>query len=179
MTEAGHRSRATTHLDRPQTGQYIILMYSPPNPNAYNQTVWAIVRQIPRGQVSTYGQIASMIPPPPAVDELQYRRLGARWVGSAMHTLPSGSDVPWQRVINSKGQISARTRNEGHREQRILLEAENVSFDNEGNEGRVDFALVGWQGPEPDWLSQHGLRPPKTLTKPATKKSDAQQPRLL
>ena len=36
---------------------------SPPNPQAFNQQVWALVRQIPAGQVATYGQISLMLPP--------------------------------------------------------------------------------------------------------------------
>lgn len=39
-------------------------MLTPPDPEAYSRIVWDIVRQIPSGAVSTYGQIASMIPPP-------------------------------------------------------------------------------------------------------------------
>jgi len=39
---------------------------SPPNPQAYNEQVWNLVRQIPFGKVATYGQIAKMIPPPRA-----------------------------------------------------------------------------------------------------------------
>ena len=79
---------------------------SPPDPTAFNALVWEIVQQIPPGYVSAYGQIASMIPPPSGVDPLQYARLGAIWVGYAMHAVPEGSAVPWHRVINSQGQIS-------------------------------------------------------------------------
>jgi methylated-DNA-protein-cysteine methyltransferase-like protein len=53
-------------------------------------------------------------------------------------------DVPWQRVLNSKGEISLRA---GAAEQRRLLEAEGVVFD---DKGRVDLARFGWQGPEAD-----------------------------
>ena len=146
-------------------------MYSPPDPASYNRLVWEIVRQIPEGCVSTYGQIASMIPPPEGVDERQYRRLGARWVGGAMYAIPPGSDVPWQRVINSKGEISIRAGTDGHIEQRLLLEAEGVRFD---AKGRVDFQIVGWDGPGADWLAERRLLPPRPLRKPP----DEGQPRL-
>lgn len=122
--------------------------------------VWDIVRQIPPGQVSTYGQVASVMSPPAGVDPLEYARLGARWVGSAMHAVPSGSDVPWQRVINSKGEISPRRRSEGHVQQRYLLEAEGVTFD---AKGRTSFDIHGWDGPPAEWLEAHGLVPPKPL----------------
>jgi methylated-DNA-protein-cysteine methyltransferase-like protein len=49
-------------------------------------------------------------------------------------------DVPWQRVVNAKGEISPRP---GARRQRELLEAEGVVFD---EKGRVDFKKFGWKG---------------------------------
>lgn len=71
---------------------------SPPDAATFNALVWDIVRQIPRGRVSTYGQIAAMIPPPQGFNLRQYEAAGARWVGGAMAECPD--DVPWQRVIN-------------------------------------------------------------------------------
>lgn len=91
------------------------------------QRIYAEVRRIPRGRVSTYGGIA--------------RRLGsctARQVGYAMAALPAGSKVPWHRVINHKGEISLR---DDAVRQRALLEAEGVHFD---VRGRVDLARVAW-----------------------------------
>lgn len=115
---------------------------SPPDPIIYNNQVWEIVRQIPFGKVATYGQIAKLMPPPEGVDAKAYLSLGPRWVGSAMAKCPD--DVPWQRVINSKGEISPRP---GADEQRRLLEAEGVEFD---ARGRVDLLRFGWEaGTEP------------------------------
>lgn len=132
-------------------------MWNPPDPESYFRLVWLIVRQIPAGQVSTYGQIASMIPPPEGVLPPDYDRLGARWVGTAMNNTPSGEGIPWQRVITSQSKISPRP---GAERQRTLLEAEGVVFD---DKGRVDFEVVGWSGPEPEWLAQNGLYPPRPL----------------
>jgi methylated-DNA-protein-cysteine methyltransferase-like protein len=101
-----------------------------------------------------------MIPPPSGVDPWQYDRLGARWVGGAMHALPDGSDVPWQRVINSQGKISFPPGSPGAQEQRALLEAEGVVFD---EQDRVDFNTVGWEGPDLAWLNEHSLLSPKSL----------------
>jgi methylated-DNA-protein-cysteine methyltransferase-like protein len=107
------------------------------------QRILAIVRQIPRGRVATYGQIAwiegSCTP---------------RMVGYALAGLPDGSDVPWQRVINSQGMISPRADGSGTIEQRQRLEEEAVRFD---AEDRVDFDHFGWSGPDPAWLEAHGL----------------------
>lgn len=110
---------------------------SPPDPFIYNHQVWDIVRQIPPGKVATYGQIARLVPLPESVEERSYLSLGPRWVGSAMAKCPE--DVPWQRVINSKGEISQRP---GAEEQRRLLEDEGVEFD---NRGRIDLERFGWQ----------------------------------
>ena len=112
---------------------------SPPDPAAFNTAVWGIVRQIPRGRVSTYGRIAAMMPPPEGVNLKDYEATGARWVGSAMAACPD--DVPWQRVINSQGKISIRKGGTGHIRQRQLLEAEGVKFD---ERERVDLKRYGW-----------------------------------
>ena len=113
---------------------------SPPNQQAYYEQVWNLVRQIPRGKVAAYGQIALMIPPPMGVDFDSYKAFSPRWVGGAMAACPD--DVPWQRVINSQGKISPRPG--GAEKQRQLLEQEGVEFD---AKDRVDFKKHGWTGP--------------------------------
>ncbi len=110
---------------------------SPPDPQEFNQRVWQLVRQIPRGKVATYGQIALMLPAPDGTDFDSYRAFGPRWVGGAMAACPE--DVPWQRVINSQGKISERP---GAQKQRALLEAEGVAFVKD----RVDLKIYGWGG---------------------------------
>jgi methylated-DNA-protein-cysteine methyltransferase-like protein len=112
---------------------------SPPDPIIFNNQVWEIVRQVPAGKVSTYGQIARMIPLPPGVEEKAYRAFGPRWVGSSMAKCPE--DVPWQRVINSKGEISLRP---GAEHQRLLLEEEGVVFN---ERGKIDLKKFGWENP--------------------------------
>jgi methylated-DNA-protein-cysteine methyltransferase-like protein len=114
---------------------------SPPRRDEFNHKVWVIVRQIPQGKVSTYGQIASYISPPPGMDPKSYLAFGARWVGGAMADCPE--DVPWQRVINSKGKVSLRP-GVGGSLQRELLEAEGVVFD---EHDRIDLKRFAWMGP--------------------------------
>ena len=111
---------------------------SPPNQDAYYAQVWDLVRQIPYGKVTTYGQIAKMLPPPQGVEIEAYAAFGPRWVGGAMANCPEG--VPWQRVINSKGEISQRP---GAQRQKELLMHEGVSFN---EKGRVDMKKFGWGG---------------------------------
>jgi len=114
---------------------------SPPSVQLFNLQVWEVVRKIPAGKVATYGQVAGLITPPPEIPFERYRAFSPRWVGGAMAACPD--DVPWHRVINSQGKISPR-RFEGESNQRDLLEAEGVLFD---EHQRVDFKRFGWQGP--------------------------------
>jgi methylated-DNA-protein-cysteine methyltransferase-like protein len=96
------------------------------------ERVYAVVRRIPRGRVSTYGDVARIA-----------GMLGqARQVGWALHALDDGNDVPWQRVVNARGETSARGEPAAARVQRALLEREGVVF---GPGGRVDLAVYGWR----------------------------------
>ena len=109
-----------------------------PNPTSFYQQVWQTARQIPAGQVATYGQLSQLIPCPAGVDPNDYRAYGPRWVGNAMAACPE--DVPWQRVINAQGKISQRP---GADQQRRLLEEEGILFHND----RIDLATYQWRGP--------------------------------
>lgn len=114
----------------------------PPDPRIFNARVWEIVRQIPNGQVATYGQIAALIPPAQGMSLQDFQAFAPRWVGSAMAHCPD--DVPWQRVINAQGKISSRKEG-GEQAQRTLLEAEGVELD---ARGKIDLLKYGWKGPE-------------------------------
>ena len=97
------------------------------------EQVYQLVRQVPPGRVTSYGAIARMLGHSHA----------ARTVGWALHSLPEGSDVPWHRVINSRGHISTGGCEGGDSLQRALLEAEGVEFD---ASGKVDWERFGWAG---------------------------------
>lgn len=133
---------------------------SPHDPQGYNALVWEIVGQIPPGKVSTYGQIAAMIPPPAGMDTRRYASFSPRWVGGAMAACPEG--IPWQRVINSQGKVSLRPGG-GAQHQRQLLEAEGVEFD---ERERVNLKRFGWNGPSSEWLEARGLNKPPALASP-------------
>jgi methylated-DNA-protein-cysteine methyltransferase-like protein len=96
------------------------------------EIIYAVVKEIPFGKVATYGQIAAIVSP----------GLPARIVGYALHGLPEGSDVPWQRVINSKGQISyTATRHDHESLQQRILEQEGIKF---SSDGKIDLAKDRW-----------------------------------
>jgi len=93
--------------------------------------IYNIVSQIPRGRVATYGQIAELagIPGQP------------RRVGYALSALPKGSNVPWHRVINAKGEISLRSAPGAQGLQKKLLRQEGIVFD---KEARISLARFRW-----------------------------------
>lgn len=91
--------------------------------------VYAKVREVPPGNVVTYGQVAAALGSVRAARQVGFALAGLR-------VRPEDSDVPWHRVINAKGMISHRGELERPSEQRELLEAEGVAFD---AQGRVDL----------------------------------------
>ena len=54
----------------------------------------------------------------------------ARQVGYALNATPKEIDIPWQRVINAKGEISSRANPIGEDIQKQMLIAEGIQFDN-------------------------------------------------
>jgi len=89
----------------------------PMKPSKSLDAIYAVVARIPRGRVSTYGRVAALAGQP--------RR--ARLVGRALRELPSDSGVPWHRVLNAAGKISARGDALGHEDlQAHLLAREGV-----------------------------------------------------
>lgn len=95
------------------------------------RAVYGLLRQIPRGQVATYGQIADLLGSPRA----------ARAVGRAMRHCPPG--VPWHRVVNARGGISLRGNVASMLTQRVLLEQEGVAV----RRGRLRLDRHRWRGP--------------------------------
>lgn len=93
--------------------------------------IWRTVSRIPAGAVATYGQVA------------REARLGrrARMVGRALRALPNGSDIPWHRVVNARGEISLPAGSESASEQRSRLEDEGVEFIG----GKIDLDRFRWR----------------------------------
>lgn len=107
----------TRHLGRPGSGY---------------AGIYAVVAMIPRGRVATYGQIAALAGRPGQ----------ARQVGYALAALADESDLPWHRVVNANGEISARACESSVLQQRLLLERESVRFD---SAGRIPLERFRWQ----------------------------------
>ncbi|MBF2760531.1 MAG: MGMT family protein [Ectothiorhodospiraceae bacterium AqS1] len=114
-----------------------------PAPDSRYERIYAIVCEIPWGRVATYGQVAAI-----------EGNATARIVGYALAALDRARpDVPWQRVINRLGEVSERRGGGGTDRQRELLEIEGIVFD---AQGRLDFDICGWDGPDIDWLEANG-----------------------
>ena len=89
------------------------------------EKIYKLVLRIPRGRVMTYGQIARLLE----------ERYSPRLVGWAMHATPHDErNIPWHRVINSRGTISTgRVIIAEPDRQRLMLEAEGIVFDDRGH----------------------------------------------
>lgn len=98
--------------------------------NTFTERVVEAIKRIPRGKVATYGLVAMMAGNP----------RGARQVVRVLTTQWAKHDLPWHRVINSKGTISLS--GEGYRIQRQMLESEGVVFD---AKGKIDFGRYLWK----------------------------------
>ena len=102
-------------------------------PEGDYERIYAVVRKIPKGRVATYGQVAELAGLPGH----------ARQVGYALAAMSESSTVPWHRVINAQGGISARADGPGASVvQRLRLEEEGVGFD---GRGRVPLGRYGWR----------------------------------
>jgi methylated-DNA-protein-cysteine methyltransferase related protein len=100
--------------------------------------IYAIIQRIPKGKVATYGQIA----------HLAGLSNQARQVGYALSTL-NDNKIPWQRVINAKGEVSARAIPGSENHQLLLLKKEGIRLNAKGQ-----ISLERYQ-----WRPKHGDGP--------------------
>lgn len=98
----------------------------------FTKKVIALIKKIPKGKVATYAQIASLAGNPRAVR-------GVVWI---LHSSSRTQELPWYRVINSKGRISLPEMSEEWFRQKKSLEREGVSF---GPGDAIDLAAYQWK----------------------------------
>ena len=97
-----------------------------------------LIREVPKGEVASYGMIASLLP-----------GVGPRMVARAMRSAPKG--LAWYRIVTASG---APADHSGAAEQRRLLKAEGVAF---RKNGAVDWSTCRWRGPTQAWIENSGL----------------------
>jgi len=97
----------------------------------YFDLVYQVVREIPKGRVTTYGTIAHYLG----------LKSGARMVGYAMNAAHSIPDVPAQRVVNRQGLLTGKHHFETPTRMQELLEADGVKVENDQVQ---DFEQVFW-----------------------------------
>lgn len=102
-----------------------------PEEESFSSRVYAMVAQVPRGQVATYGQIARLVGAPRS----------ARYVGYVLHSNPEPVVIPCHRIVFKDGSICTGYAFGGPEVQRTLLEDEGVRF---VDETHVDMDACQW-----------------------------------
>lgn len=96
----------------------------------FTENIVKTIQSVPHGKVATYGQIAALSGNP----------RGARQVSWTLRTQTRKHDLPWHRIVGSKGKISIK--GDGGHVQADLLRREGVAVD---MAGRVDLDVYGWK----------------------------------
>lgn len=94
------------------------------------ELIYDVVKQIPKGKVATYGQVAA----------LAGNRRWSRVVGYALHANPDPQNIPCHRVVNRLGEVSKAFAFGGENRQIALLQNEGVKV----QENRVDLSKYRW-----------------------------------
>lgn len=97
--------------------------------NTYEK-IYEVVKNIPKGKVATYGQVAFLAGNP----------RWARVVGYALHQNPDTQTIPCHRVVNRKGEVAPGFAFGGASIQRDLLKSEGIVFE---LDGRIDLEKYG------------------------------------
>ncbi len=98
--------------------------------NSYEK-IYEVVKQIPKGTVATYGQVAA----------LAGNKRWARVVGYALHVNPDPERIPCYRVVNREGRLSEAFAFGGVNQQKILLEADGI----EVVDNQVNLNIYQWK----------------------------------
>ncbi|MBR5128395.1 MAG: MGMT family protein [Roseburia sp.] len=98
--------------------------------NSYEK-IYEVVKQIPKGTVATYGQVAA----------LAGNKRWARVVGYALHVNPDPEGIPCYRVVNREGCLSEAFAFGGVNQQKLLLEADGINV----VDNHVDLEIYQWK----------------------------------
>jgi methylated-DNA-protein-cysteine methyltransferase-like protein len=101
-------------------------------PTDFSTKVIAAIKKIPKGKVATYSQIAR-------IAGKDHAARGVSWI---LHSCSKTHRLPWQRVLNSKGQISFPKLTSNYVRQMNLLKSEGVAF---SESGQIDMTKFQWK----------------------------------
>lgn len=101
----------------------------------FRAAVLAVVARVPTGKLASYGQVALLAGYPQR----------PRQVGMVLSGLPEGTDLPWHRVVNTRGYVPSRGRWWGAMAQIGRLREEGIAVDDQGN---LDLEAHRWDGRE-------------------------------
>src|SRR5581483_5966402 len=99
-----------------------------PEMNHALEAIWNVIAAIPRGQVSTYGNVALMAGLPGR----------ARLTAYALRNAPGSMHLPWHRVLGAGGRIVFPKGSANYREQARRLRSDGILV----KDGRVSRALM-------------------------------------
>lgn len=99
--------------------------------SSFAAKVYKLTRQIPKGKVATYGQLAKLAGKPKA----------ARAVGALMRANPDAPNTPCHRVVAKDGRLTGYSGGGGVKTKRAMLVKEGVLFKGNG----VDLARSLWR----------------------------------
>ena len=98
---------------------------------SFKEKIYSLTKQIPRGKVATYGQLAKLAGSPGA----------ARAVGMCMKTNPNAPIVPCHRVVAADGSLTGYSAGEGVSTKKEMLLKEGVMFRGD----KVDLQKSQWK----------------------------------
>jgi len=112
------------------------------NMTEFTEKIIFYIKNIPKGKILTYGKVALLAGNPK----------GARQVSWTLNSMTEKFDLPWHRVVNSKGKISIPTES-GYELQKSLLEEEGIEFN---EKDAIDLKRFLWDGEigGQQWISQ-------------------------
>ncbi len=98
---------------------------------SFRDKIYNLARQIPKGKVATYGQLAELAGSPGA----------ARAVGMCMKTNPDAPYTPCHRVVASNGKLTGYSAGEGIKTKKQMLLDEGVKFTGD----KVNLVASQWK----------------------------------
>ena len=105
-----------------------------PETVSFSQRLKSLIKNVPRGKVATYGQIAGLAGNPRAARQV-VRILNSSW---------EKDKLPWYRIVNRTGRISLKP-GQGYEIQKQLLEKEGIRF---RDDDTIDFDRYLWSPSE-------------------------------